>query len=76
MTDWSSYSTSEIAAIFWDFFKDVHGVRPRWVDHTNREELLHGITMLQHHMQHMRSTPEGRASLKEQGWSVTEENLQ
>ena len=62
--------TRELAEIFSDYYKDVHGIRPRWVDHTDRGVLMAGLTALDDYMAHMRSTPEGREQLQEDGWVV------
>jgi hypothetical protein len=66
--DYALYSTDELAGIFSDYYKDVHGIRPRWIDHTDRGVLMAGLTALDDYMAHMRSTPEGREELREQGW--------
>lgn len=68
--DYSLYSTDELAGIFSDYYKDVHGTRPRWIDHTNRVALIGGLQGLDDYMEHMRSTPEGREQLRERGWQV------
>jgi hypothetical protein len=70
--DWNQYDTEELASIFWDYYKDVHGVRPRWIDHTDRRVLIHGLEGLDHHMATMKATPKGRAQLREEGWHVEE----
>lgn len=68
--DYISLQTRELAIIFSDYYKDVHGTRPRWVDHTDRGALIAGLTALDEYMCWMRSTPEGREELREQGWVV------
>lgn len=70
MTDWNNYTTPELATIFWGYHKDVHGVRPRWIDHTDRVALISGLEALDRYMESMRSTPEGLAQLREDGWAV------
>jgi hypothetical protein len=62
--------TRELAEIFSDYYKDVHGIRPRWIDHTDRGVLMAGLTALDDYMAHMRSTPEGREQLRDDGWVV------
>lgn len=62
--------TPELAGIFSDYYKDVHGVRPRWVDHTDRGALIAGLTALDDYMDYMRSTPEGCERLRADGWLV------
>jgi hypothetical protein len=68
--DYTLLQTPELAGIFSDYYKDVHGVRPRWVDHTDREVLMAGLEALNTYMAYMRSTPEGREELREQGWRI------
>lgn len=66
------YETEELASYFSDYHKDVHGLRPRWVDHTDRVAVIDGIESLNRYMEMMKSTPEGRARLREEGWVVEE----
>ena len=70
MIDWNQYETEELASIFSDYHKDVHGVRPRWVDHTDRVVLIDGLESLDRYMATMKATPEGRAKLRADGWWV------
>lgn len=72
MTDYSDYDTEELASYFSDYYKDVHGVRPRWIDHTDRVAIIDGIQSLDRYMDNMKSTPEGRAFLRSEGWVVEE----
>jgi hypothetical protein len=73
MTNWNDYDTEELASIFWDYYKDVHGVRPRWIDHTDRRVLIHGLESLDRYMDSMKTTPEGRAQLRAAGWWVEQD---
>jgi len=66
--DYTLLQTSELAEIFSDYYKDVHGIRPRWVDHTDRVGLIARLTALDDYMAYMRSSPEGRELLREDGW--------
>lgn len=68
--NYSLYTTSELASLFWDFYKDVHGIRPRWVDSTDRDAIIAGLEALNRHMEWMKSTPEGLEQLREEGWAV------
>ena len=68
--NYSLYTTPELASLFWDFYKDVHGIRPRWIDSTDRETLIVGLAALERHMEWMKSTPEGLERLREEGWAV------
>ena len=70
MTDYNYYDTEELASYFSDYHKDVHGVRPRWVDYTDRVAVIGGIESLDRYMEWMKSTPEGLERLREEGWSV------
>ena len=72
MIDWNQYDTEELASIFSDYHKDVHDVRPRWVDHTDRVALIDELESLDRYMANMKATPEGRAQLREEGWHVEE----
>ncbi len=72
--EYPDYDTEELAAYFSDYHKDVHGVRPRWVDHTDRVAVVEGIDALNRYMESMRATPEGRAQLRAAGWWVEQED--
>lgn len=64
------YTTEELASYFSDYHKDVYGYRPRMVDHTDREAVIRGIVALNSYMDWMKSTPEGLAQLRRDGWDV------
>lgn len=66
------YETEELACYFSDYHKDVHGVRPRWIDHTDRVAIIDGIQALDRYMEMMKSTPQGRRALRDEGWVVEE----
>jgi hypothetical protein len=72
--DWNDYTTEQLATRFWDYHKDVHGVRPHWVDHTDRVALISGLESLDLHMATLKSTPEGRERLRNDGWYVEQED--
>jgi hypothetical protein len=74
MIDWNNYDTEELASIFSDYHKDVHDVRPRWVDHTDRVAIIEGLESLDRYMLEMKKTPEGRARLREEGWVLPEDD--
>lgn len=71
--NFEQYDTEELASWFSDYHKDVHGIRPRWVDHTDRVAIIDGIQSLDRYMYNMKSTPEGRAQLRADGWVVDED---
>lgn len=64
------YETEELASYFSDYHKDAYGYRPRMVDHTDRMAVIRGIKGLDEYMAWMKSTPEGLAQLREEGWQV------
>lgn len=75
ITPWEDYSTEDLAQIFSDYHKDVHGFRPRYVKPEDRVELLHQLRRLDDHMEYMKSTPEGRAQLEEDGWIFSKDSV-
>ena len=76
MIDWNEYDTEELASIYSDYHKDVHGVRPRGVPLDNRADLIEGLQGLDRYMARMKSTPEGREQLREEGWYIDEHDGQ
>ena len=64
------YETEELAGYFSDYHKDVHGYRPRMVDGRDRDAVIRGIEALDDYMEWMKSTPQGRAQLRSEGWDV------
>jgi hypothetical protein len=67
--DWNDYTTEELASIYSDYHKDVHG-RRSWIDYTDRVAVIEGIESLNRYMDNMKTTPEGRARLRAEGWVV------
>lgn len=63
-------STEDIGNFFSDYYKDVHGFRPRHIDFNDREALIKGIEDLDTYMETLMSTEEGRALLRSEGWNV------
>ena len=66
-------TTEELGDTFSDYYKDVHGFRPRHLAFDDRAGLIQGLKDLDAYMQRMKETPEGRAELREQGWVVEEQ---
>lgn len=64
------YETEELFSIYSDYHKDVHGIRPRGT--MTREQIIDGICSLDNYMERMKSTPEGREQLREEGWVIDE----
>jgi hypothetical protein len=71
--DYPDYDTEELASYFSDYHKDVYGIRPRWVDHTDRVALIDGLESLDRYMETMKTTPEGRAWLRANDWWVEQD---
>jgi hypothetical protein len=72
--DWNVYTTEELASFYWDYHKDVHGVRPRGIPLDNRGDLIEGLQGLDRYMLNMKATPEGRERLRNDGWYVEQED--
>lgn len=75
--NYDSLDLHEAQGIYSDFYKDVHGFRPRF--HTteewnDREFIIKQIEELHDYMDNLRKTPEGRAQLREEGWSIDEKD--
>lgn len=68
------YSTDELASYMSDYHKDVYGFRPRHIAHDDREAIISEIISIDNYMEMMRSTPEGRERLREDGWNIPEED--
>lgn len=68
--NFDNHTLEDLQQYVWDYHKDVHGFRPRYLDLTTRENCVTIIKMLDDYMDHMKSTPEGRAQLREEGWNV------
>lgn len=75
---------NDLASFYSDFHKDVHGVRPRsmalcacdYPDHASLVEAMSHLDRLvqglQDYMTAMKSTFEGRESLRSEGWYIEE----
>lgn len=71
-TDYTKMSTEELGCIYSDYFKDVHGFRPRNVSYKDRDGLIKGLVDLDNYIEVMKSTKEGRNQLREEGWCIAE----
>ena len=74
--EFKEFSVEELQGYYSDFHKDYYGFRPRgfgtpeqWND---RDWLIAQIEQIHNSMDSMKSTFEGRESLREQGWLVEE----
>ena len=75
MSNFDNMDIDELQGYFSDFHKDYYGFRPRfatteqWV---TREWLIEEINSIHNAMDEMKETPEGRASLRADGWVIDE----
>jgi hypothetical protein len=67
MTRWDSYDYDELVSILSDYSKDVQGFRLR-MNGEPKEAVIKALVGLDNYMEMMKSTPEGRARLTEEGW--------
>ena len=68
-------SVDELQSYLSDFHKDFYGFRPRSYsneDWNNKEFLITEISGIHNSMDEMKETPEGRASLRADGWQIDE----
>jgi hypothetical protein len=70
--NYGKMSTDELGGLFSDYYKDTHGSRPRFVDFTDREELIRQLELLENYHTKMQETFEGREQLREDGWLIYE----
>jgi hypothetical protein len=71
-------SVDDLQSYFSDFHKDYYGFRPRFAtpeEWRDAEWLKQQITYIHDEMDHMKTTPEGRAELRRQGWVVEESDI-
>lgn len=68
MDNLDDLTTYELSTLFWGYYKDVHGVRPRGYDLDNANELRVQIRALDRYLEAKHATPEGREWLKMNGW--------
>ena len=72
MHKYEQLSTEELSDYYSDYYKEVHGVRNRYVDSNNREQLLESIKSLDKYMDSLKATVEGRNELRDNGWIIKE----
>jgi len=75
MNTFDSMSLDELQSYFSDFHKDYYGYRPRFATHeqwVNRDWLIREINVIHDDMDYLKRTPEGRASLRAEGWVIDE----
>jgi len=75
MSELNEMTVDELQSYFSDFHKDYYGFRPRfatpqqWV---NRDWLLEQINGIHDNFDARKATPEGRESLRAEGWRIEE----
>lgn len=67
MSRWDDYEYDELVDTLSDYHKDVFGYRLR-MNGEAREAVINELVYLDRYMEKMRSTPEGIAQLREEGW--------
>ena len=72
MSNWNECTTEDLAMFLSDYSKDVNGFRDRTVDYNDREALIKKLEGLDRYMESMKSTKEGRNRLREEGWVISE----
>ena len=72
MTRWDTWQYDELVEAISDYHKDVFGTRLR-MNGEPKEAILRELNRIDAYMERMRSTPEGRAQLAEEGWSFEED---
>lgn len=69
MSRWDDYEYDELVDTLSDYHKDVFGYRLR-MNGESREAVVQELMYLDKYMEKMKSTPEGRDQLREEGWEV------
>jgi hypothetical protein len=75
MSVFESMDLDELQSYFSDFYKDFYGFRPRFAtaeQWNSSEWLIIHIQDIHDVMENMKTTPEGRAQLRYEGWSINE----
>ena len=75
MSSFDGMNVDELQSYFSDFHKDYYGFRPRFATNeqwNDREWLVEHINGIHDDMDERKKTPEGRASLRAEGWVIDE----
>ena len=75
MSELNEMTVDELQSYFSDFHKDYYGFRPRFAtpeQWQNRDWLLEHINAIHDDMDARKATPEGRESLRAEGWRIEE----
>jgi hypothetical protein len=74
-SSFENLSLDELQSYFSDFHKDYYGFRPRFgttENWNNRGWLIRGINCIHDDFDARKKTPEGRESLRAEGWRIDE----
>lgn len=69
MSRWDTWQYDELVNVLSDYHKEVFGTRLR-MNGESREAIINELVKIDNYMDKMKSTPEGRAILREEGWDV------
>ena len=75
MSSFDGMNVDELQSYFSDFHKDYYGFRPRFATEeqwNSIEWLDEQIKAIHDAMDERKKTPEGRASLRDEGWYIDE----
>ena len=78
MSDFDGMSVDELQSYFSDFHKDYYGFRPRFAtpeQWRDRNWLIESIDAIHDAMDELKKTPEGRESLRAEGWVIDEKEF-
>lgn len=72
MSRWNTWGYEELVNILSDYHKDVFGYRLR-MNGEPRNIIINELDRIDAYMAKMKSTPEGRAQLREEGWEFEDD---
>ena len=75
MSDFDGMNVDELQSYFSDFHKDYYGFRPRFAtpeQWRSRDWLIESINGIHDALDARKATPEGRESLRVEGWQIDE----
>ena len=75
MSHFDGLGVEDLQSYFSDFHKDYYGFRPRFAtpeQWRDREWLIESIDAIHDAFDARKETPEGRASLRAEGWHIDE----
>jgi hypothetical protein len=78
MSHFDGMDVEELQSYFSDFHKDYYGFRPRFAtpeQWRNRDWLIEQINGIHDDFDARKETPEGRESLRAEGWIIDEKEI-